>query len=552
VPRTLSGEDHRVSIVQFQRWKWHPDEGEQYDMSSDSRRLNRRQFSVTAAATAATIAAATTTIEVMASQEATPVAGDVATPVNAPASDVEIQVVVTGLQDPRFVATDGDAVYFTESGFGGDTEVFPIPGEGTPEPGSAVSHRGTTGRLSRLAPDGSVEVVADGFQSYTFGGNGEIVGAAGIALDGAGKAYIAVGAPGPFVSNIELTGAEDALIEVDLATGEKRVVANLAQYEIANDPDPMTIDSNLYGAAYREGVVYIADSGGNSILAVDVASGEITTFAVPGGIEAPFLPEAGNPLRQGELAIDAVPSGIVLGPDDRFYVTYITGGPFPIGFARVDAFTISGDRADFATGLTMVSDVAFSSDGTAYAVVMSSDFLNGGPGQIVRLSEDGLHSVVVDGLQMPNGIAFDANDILYVTHKVSLAPIGGGELLRISGLTTTAGTPLSAPVESESVNATPAADTGAFPTTVHVELGDMYFEPSEITIRADSDVLFTFENVGYLQHDFYVAEVDIFSGVLGGGQSAEMLVNIPAGTYEFWCTQVGHRSAGMMGKIIVE
>jgi hypothetical protein len=232
----------------------------------------------------------------------------VATPVNAPATGIEIEVLLTGLQDPRFVAVDGDAVYFTEAGFGGDTEVFPTAGEGTPEPDSAVSHRGTTGKLSRLATDGSVEVVADGFQSFTFGGNGEIVGPAGVALDGVGKAYIAVGAPGPFIASIDLTGEEGVLFEVDLATGEKRIIADLGQYEIANDPDPMTIDSNLFGAAYREGIVYIADSGGNSILAVDVASGEITTFAWPRSTPFPPASSSGRTIVSTSPMSQAAPS----------------------------------------------------------------------------------------------------------------------------------------------------------------------------------------------------------------------------------------------------
>lgn len=49
-------------------------------------------------------------------------------------------------------------------------------------------------------------------------------------------------------------------------------------------------DCNVYGVAYREGIAYVADAGGNTVLAIDVASGEITTFAVTGGLDAPMLP----------------------------------------------------------------------------------------------------------------------------------------------------------------------------------------------------------------------------------------------------------------------
>lgn len=511
-------------------------------MSRDISALSRRQFSLAAAATASAIAI---TPRLGAGQDATPVTA--ASP--APA-DVAIEVVLTGLKDPRFLATDGETVYMTEAGTGGDTAVFEQAGPGTPEPAEPISQRGTTGTLSRIDADGTVTLVADGFQSYTFGGNGEIVGAAGVALDGAGKAYVTVGAPGPFISSIELTGEENALIEVDLASGEKRVVADLSPHEMKANPDPMAVDSNLYGLALREGVAYIADSGGNSIVSVDITTGEVSTFAVTGGIDAPFLGEAGNPLRGGEMQIDSVPSGIHLGPDDRLYVTYVTGGPFPPGLSRVDAFTIDGQQDAFATGLTMVTDVAFASDGTAYVVTMSADLINGGPGKVIRLAADGNHMVVVDGLQLPNGLAFDANDTLYVTHKASFALPGGGELLRITGVTTATGTPLSPGLVTPEATPEPATPEAA--TGVHVVLGDMFFEPSEVSIPANTDVVITLENKGFLQHDMYIAQPDLYSGVLRGGQSGELTVNLPVGSYEFWCTQIGHRQAGMIGTLTVE
>lgn len=397
--------------------------------------LDRRKFSVAAAASAAAI---TSTTVATRAQDATP-AADMA------ASGVQMEVLASGLLDPRFVAVDGDTIYFTESGNGGDLEVFENPGEGTPAPAMPISRRGLTGKLSSIGPDGTVTTIVDDFMSYSFGENGEYVGASGVALDGAGKAYVAVGSPGPYVGAIELTGEEGVLVEVDLATGEKRIVANLAEYEIANNPDPMSIDSNIYGVAVADGMAYVTDAGGNDILAVDIATGEISVLAVTAGLEAPFLPETGNPMRGGELAIDSVPSGIKLASDGRLYVSYVTGGPFPAGLSRIDAFSMDGSMETIAGGLTMVSDIAFGPDGQLYACVMASDMINNGPGQIVRVMADGAHMVVVDGLMLPNGIAFDANGDLIVTHKVSFGMPGGGELVRMSGVTDEPGTPFVLP-----------------------------------------------------------------------------------------------------------
>lgn len=397
--------------------------------------LDRRQFSIAAAASAAAV---TTSVSLTRAQDATPDA-------DMPASGVQMEVLASGLLDPRFVAVDGDTIYFTESGNGGDLEVFETAGEGTPAPAVPISVRGLTGKLSSIGPDGTVTTIVDDFMSYSFGENAEFVGAAGLALDGAGMAYVAVGSPGPFVGAIELTGEEGVLYEVDLASGEKRIVANLVEYEIANNPDPAAIDSNLYGVALLDGVAYVADAGGNDILAVDIASGEISVLAVTGGLEAPFMPPTGNPMRGGAMEIDSVPSGIEVASDGRLFVSYVTGGPFPPGLSRVDAFSLDGEMTTVAGGLTMVSDIAFGPDGQLYACIMSSDTMSMGPGQIVRVMADGAHMVVVDGLMMPNSITFDADGNLIVTHKVSMAIPGGGEVVRISGVTEEAGTPLVIP-----------------------------------------------------------------------------------------------------------
>jgi len=493
--------------------------------------MNRRQFTTSAAASAALLA----TSKSVFAQDGTP-AAEGASP---------METLASGLSAPRFLAIDGDTIYFTEAGAGGDTPVFEIPGEGTPEPTSPVSGTGLTGKLSKLDADGTVTVIVDDFRSYTFGANGEIVGPAGVALDDEGGAYVVVGAPGPFISTIERTGEESVLYKVDLASGEKTVVADTGQYEIDNNPDPAAIDSNPYGIALVDGTVYVADAGGNDILAVDPSSGDITTFAVTGGLEAPFMAQ-GNPLRMGKAEIDSVPSSVVEGPDGRLYVSFVTGAPFPAGMSPVYAYSPDGTQEVYATGLTMVGDLAFSSDGTLYACVISADLIGQAPGMVVRVSPDGNHTVVVENLIVPNGIAFDADDNLYVLTKATGFP-EGGELVRISGVTSAEGRPLPQPEGTE--EASPAAGAAE---PIHVVMNDIIFDPKEIRIPANTDVTFTFENRGFLSHDFAIDSPQEFSGVLRSGDSATMVMNLPAGTYTCYCSQVGHRAAGMQGTVVVE
>lgn len=348
------------------------------------------------------------------------------------AEGVAMEVLLEGLLDPRFIVADGTDVYFTESGTGGDASLFIPSGPGTPEATAPVSMHGPTGKLTKLGADGTVTEIVSDFHSYTFGDHGEIVGAAGLALDGAGGAYVAVGAPGPFVGMMERAGDEGVVYKVDLATGEKTIVADLLQWELDNNPDPAAIDSNLYGAGLLDGVLYVCDAGGNDIMAIDTATNEVSTFAVTGGLPAPFLPDSGNPARGGAMEIDSVPSTIQPGPDGRLYVSFVSGGPFPAGIVPVNAYSVDGSMETFAEGLTMVVDLAFDSMGRLYASMLSTDFINQAPGQIVRIEEDGSQTMIAVA-PIPGGIAFDAEDNLYAVIFSAVAPTGGS-LVKYTGV----------------------------------------------------------------------------------------------------------------------
>ncbi|MGD9711597.1 MAG: cupredoxin domain-containing protein [Thermomicrobiales bacterium] len=80
---------------------------------------------------------------------------------------------------------------------------------------------------------------------------------------------------------------------------------------------------------------------------------------------------------------------------------------------------------------------------------------------------------------------------------------------------------------------------------------DIYFDPSEVTIPADTDVTFQLRNDGAAPHNFSIDELDI-SIDQAPGEAHEIVINSPAGTYEFYCNVPGHREAGMVGTLTVE
>lgn len=526
-------------------------------------RINRRTFTI--GATVSTAIAGGIVASARA-QDATPTASE---PTFTLPEGVEAQVLASGLNNPRFVKVVDDWIFFTEAGTGGSDALFATPAAGQDPEKDPVTKRGTDGTLKSIGPDGTEYAIVEDFVSYTFGAT-EIVGASGLAFDGNGSAFVNVGAPGPYIAQIERTGQEACVFKVDLATGEKSVLADIGAYEIANNPDPAAVDSNPYGGTFAGGLIYVADAGGNTVYTVDPATGDIAVFAVTGGLEAPFLGAAGNPARGGTMEIDSVPSTVTEGPNGNLFVPFITGGPFPAGIAPIYEYAPDGTKSDFATGLTMVSDIAFSSDGTAYACVMSTNLLQGGAGQIVRIGTDGSKTVVLDGLVVPNGITFDTEDNLFVTHKASGFP-GEGELVRFTGVTTVEGTPFTLPTPAASPEATeaapatpeatpavtePAATPAAspvaeLPTKVSLELEDIKFSKTEISIPAKTDVIFSLENKGALPHNFTIDALKVTSGDLESGQKTTVTINAPAGTYEYYCSQPGHRTAGMLGTLTV-
>jgi nitrite reductase (NO-forming) len=89
-------------------------------------------------------------------------------------------------------------------------------------------------------------------------------------------------------------------------------------------------------------------------------------------------------------------------------------------------------------------------------------------------------------------------------------------------------------------------------TTVELTLVDTAFEPTELTIPADTDVTINLTNSGVLPHAFEVTDQDIASDEIAGGGTGSVTVNLPAGEYPFICPVPGHADAGMVGILTVQ
>jgi plastocyanin len=141
----------------------------------------------------------------------------------------------------------------------------------------------------------------------------------------------------------------------------------------------------------------------------------------------------------------------------------------------------------------------------------------------------------------------------------AVALVGAGAGLAQQG--TPQGSPAACPGASPSA-ASPAASpepdgtpcpegTPGSGTEVVVASYDIYFEPKEVTIPADTDVTFILPNEGVILHNFSIDELGIDVDI-DPGATEETVINAPVGEYEYYCNVPGHRQAGMVGTLIVE
>jgi plastocyanin len=112
--------------------------------------------------------------------------------------------------------------------------------------------------------------------------------------------------------------------------------------------------------------------------------------------------------------------------------------------------------------------------------------------------------------------------------------------------------PCATPIDSQPTSEMGDAGDGDAAAAVQIEFIDIAFVPDELTIPADTDVTLQFVNNGAAVHNFLIEDPEVFSGDLDPGATSELVVNLPAGTYEYICTIPGHAAAGMVGTLTVE
>lgn len=307
-------------------------------------------------------------------------------------------VIATGLDNPRQLSfTRSGALLVAEAGQGGTGPCIP-----SPEGGNACF--GTSGAITMITSSGKQRRIVTGLPSIA----GERTGASATGPSDVSadrfRLTVLLGLGAPPAARAALPAAAQKLGTLARVgyNGKLKVIADLAAWEGTNNPvdDP---DSNPTGLLSLGGGRYaVADAGGNTVLSV----GKQGSIRQVKAFETRLVDFAG-----GQVPMQSVPTSVATkGWDGAFYVSELTGFPFPVGGAniyRVDPR--SGTTSVYATGLTNVTDLAFNGR-TLYAVQIATGGLLSGPvGSVVKVRAGGTlpadHVAVASGLFAPYGIA---------------------------------------------------------------------------------------------------------------------------------------------------
>lgn len=261
---------------------------------------------------------------------------------------------------------------------------------------------------------------------------------------------------------------EYAASVVRIAPDGVSMVGDMYEFEREYNPNGLQRESDPYGiAADAAGMIWVSDSGGNTLLRLDPDSGEIVLVAVFGGMFSPIP----NPNRNGQNVADPVPSGLEVGADGNLYVALFSGMPFLPGTSKVVRVTPQGAITDYATDQTTIIDVALGPDGQLYGLSygeFTGQGLGAERGRVLRLREGRVSEIVIDNLNSPTAMDFDAKGNLYVTVD-SAGGEGSGKVVRYDNLITYPSIGQTTPLQrSDVVAPTPwVGETAASPVAAN-------------------------------------------------------------------------------------
>ncbi|QJD80808.1 ScyD/ScyE family protein [Spirosoma rhododendri] len=277
-----------------------------------------------------------------------------------------------------------------------------------------VSEQGTgnnDGRVSEIAPDGTIRPVVTGL--YSFRRPDNELDATDHLLAADGMLYI-LNAKGLYTISLASINAGNASVAASSLTPE-----NIQQFVIDYNFAQDTGESHLYNMTLGpDGALYFADAAANAVIRRSKTGQLSVVTAVPG------IP---NPTPVGPPVIQSVPTGITY--DSRqFAMSTLLGFPFPAGKAMIYRMDLGGNTTVFQQTFNSLVDIENDGIGN-YLVLEFGTFGAQGftpkTGRLLR-AKGSSSDVILDNLNMPTDLKVADN------HTAYLLSMGDGTLSKIT------------------------------------------------------------------------------------------------------------------------
>jgi hypothetical protein len=332
-------------------------------------------------------------------------------------------VVMDGLDNPRGLAfAPNGALYVAEAGRGGNGPCLVNPGSGEER------CYGKSGAITRLWK-GQQSRVIEGLESHAMPDGSSASGPTDISFQGTGGAYITLGLGGGPDFKADLGNKNGGTLIHMAASGKWKVVADILQHEVDENPAGGPIDSNPFGVLAEPGGRLVVDAGMNALLRV-AANGKVETVAVFPPLPNPLFPNFGPP------TVESVPTAVARGPAGALYVGELTGFPFVQGLASVYRVEPGQAPVQLCTGFKAIIDLAFAPDGGLYVVENATGPFPPPPpfapnsGRLSHVGMDCTVTPLLTGLDRPTAVVVGKDGAVYVTNH-GVTP-GEGQVLMIA------------------------------------------------------------------------------------------------------------------------
>jgi hypothetical protein len=367
--------------------------------------------------------------------------------------------VMCGLDNPRGLTFDASgALYVAEAGRGDAGPADPVVLRDDANPGAALPSNcvndgspfscGSTGAITRLW-NALQERVVTGLPSGLWLQNGNArlgpntVSWLEVGRPSARGGYVPIGLwddPNQRAANYPtpLGGQFGQIVRVDASGGQQYVLdiaAFIATLRCDNgspawcdvkEVDRGYPDSNPFAILARPDHLIVLDASANALIRAD-DTGRLTLLATFPLVEPP----ADTACSVKGAVGDSVPTSVVRGPDEAYYVGEHTGFPFYAGQAKIYRVVPGEEPTVFLRGFTTINSIAFDASGENLYVLQYFSppicgYNPGGSGKVIRVHHpaqpDESRSTVVAGLIRPTSITIGPDGAIYVTSKATPAP----------------------------------------------------------------------------------------------------------------------------------